>query len=226
METKKSPKANLENYRGYFLKTGIIISLAAVLLAFEWKEGYNDDFDRSSFTSLTIEPDMIPRTFPKEQPKIVPPIKVKVLDKITIIDDNQKGDDLTGLLPSDDPYPTIIDIAPIVDKPDPDPLDPWKLEVQPQFIGGDEALISFLEKNLDYPDEAVRENISGKVFIKFIIDEKGKVTDINVERGVHYDLDNEALRVVSLMPDWKPGFAGGKYVKSYFILPINFKFSN
>lgn len=221
METKKNSKANLEKYRGIFLKTGFIISLAVILLSFEWESNSIKDFDRGSFISI-IDDDPIPQTFRKEPPKIIPPVIIKVLDKIDIIDDSADDDDLTGLITSDDQNLPIYNIDPIIDDPVVDTFNPWELEISPKFIGGDEALNQFMSENLKYPRDAFNEDVQGKVFVKFVVDEKGKVTDIHIERGVNNDLDKEAMRVVSIMPDWKPGFVGGKYVKSFFIIPVRF----
>jgi len=93
----------------------------------------------------------------------------------------------------------------------------------PEFPGGTAALIEYLSQNIKYPESAKEKNISGKVFIKFVIDITGKVTQAEVIRGVHPDLDNEALRVVSAMPNWQPGMHEGKLVNVFFNLPINFK---
>jgi TonB family protein len=93
----------------------------------------------------------------------------------------------------------------------------------PEFPGGTTALFEYLSQNIVYPETAREENASGKVFVKFVIDVNGKVTQAEVIRGVHPDLDNEALRVVNTMPNWQPGMHEGKLVNVVFNLPINFQ---
>ena len=76
---------------------------------------------------------------------------------------------------------------------------------------------------LKYPRQAVEEGIQGKVLVDFVIDEKGKVKDAKVVKGVHPLLDDEALRVINASPDWKPGKVGGRKVKSEMSLYVEFR---
>ena len=96
------------------------------------------------------------------------------------------------------------------------------VEQMPEFQGGSEALAKFMIDHVRYPDEAKKEKITGKVFISFVIDEKGNVTEARVERAVHPLLDQEALRAVNEMPVWKPGRDKGKAVKVSIVLPVQF----
>jgi len=95
--------------------------------------------------------------------------------------------------------------------------------VLPQFIGGDELLMRFIAGNVKYPKDAVKRKIQGQVVVRFVITKEGKVTDPHVLKSVHHLLDEEALRVISLMPDWIPGTLNEKPVSVYFNLPISFK---
>jgi TonB family protein len=95
-------------------------------------------------------------------------------------------------------------------------------QVQPEFPGGQDSLQAFLENNLVYPEKAKREHIQGKVYIGFLVDRTGKIKNPKILSSVSEELDNEALRVVNMMPDWKPGTAGGSVVDVQYILPIDF----
>ena len=97
------------------------------------------------------------------------------------------------------------------------------LDVVPNFPGGMDKMMLFIAQNTKYPQNAKDNGIQGKVFVEFIIDQKGKVTNVKLKRSVDKELDAEAIRVVSLMPDWNPGEKDGKKVKTSFIIPINFK---
>lgn len=81
----------------------------------------------------------------------------------------------------------------------------------------------YLSTQLVYPQSAQEQNIEGKVVLKFVVDSLGNLRDITVIRSVHPALDSESIRVVSSMPDWKPGKQNGKAVNVYYTLPINFK---
>lgn len=92
----------------------------------------------------------------------------------------------------------------------------------PEFKGGQEALIQFMQTNVVYPEEAKKNRVQGKVFVSFVIDESGVVTGSKIERSINPVLDKEALRVVKQMTDWTPGKKDGKPVKVSMTLPIMF----
>lgn len=95
-------------------------------------------------------------------------------------------------------------------------------EIMPEFIGGPDALDEFLKKNLVYPPDAKAQGIQGKVYIQFIVEKDGSVTNVIVRRSAHALLDAEAMRVVKLMPAWKPGTMRGKKVRVRYTLPVVF----
>jgi protein TonB len=95
-------------------------------------------------------------------------------------------------------------------------------EEMPEYPGGIDAMNQFIVKNMRYPDSAINANIEGKIKVKFIVDENGIVGDVHAVNSLGYGLEQEAERVVAIMPHWKPGKANGKLVKVYFVLPIQF----
>ena len=96
------------------------------------------------------------------------------------------------------------------------------VEKMPEYPGGMEALKNDIMNNIRYPELAKKNGIQGKVYVSFVIDKKGKVTDARVVKGVDSSLDQESLRVISNLKDWTPGMEKGKKVKVEFTLPINF----
>ncbi len=96
------------------------------------------------------------------------------------------------------------------------------VEEQPIFPGGEDALLAFIQKTTRYPDEAIEAGVSGRVFVGFVIDTRGKVTNVKLLRGVSRALDEEALRVIRLMPDWMPGRQNGHTVRVSYSVPVNF----
>jgi TonB family protein len=97
----------------------------------------------------------------------------------------------------------------------------------PTFNGGDmDDFRRFIAFNLRYPQEAAAKGIQGRVFIQFMVDKEGNVTDVMVVRGAHKLLDEEAIRLVESSPKWKPGKQNGVPVNVRFTFPINFVFSN
>ena len=100
------------------------------------------------------------------------------------------------------------------------------VEQKPVFPGGQKALMEFLKSNLVYPKAARDSSIQGRVIVKFTVEKDGSITDVEVVRGVHPALDEEAVRVVSMMPKWKPGTQMGDTVRTKFTLPVLFRFSD
>ncbi len=97
------------------------------------------------------------------------------------------------------------------------------VEQMPEYPGGIPALIQFLQENLQYPELAMASRIEGRVLVAFIVEKDGSISDIHTVRSVDPSLDKEAIRVVSIMPKWAPGYMNGKPVRVRFTLPINFK---
>jgi len=97
------------------------------------------------------------------------------------------------------------------------------VEDMPEFPGGDLGLMKYIQKNVKYPPDAKGHNITGKVYISFIVDKTGSVTNIKVVRGVDKSLDDEAVRVIRSLPKYKPGNQRGKPARVMFTVPINFK---
>ncbi|KAF5034861.1 hypothetical protein DSECCO2_591670 [anaerobic digester metagenome] len=95
-------------------------------------------------------------------------------------------------------------------------------EEQPEFPGGQEALMTFLANNIHYPQDARDNGIHGTVHITFVIEPNGELSNIKVLSGIGGGCDEEAIRVISLMPAWKPGIQRGKPVRVFFHLPIRF----
>ncbi len=98
-----------------------------------------------------------------------------------------------------------------------------EVDQQAAFPGGFEAMAKFLSKNLNYPEVPRRMSIQGTVFVSFIVDKEGNLSDVQLVKGIHADCDKEAIRVVHLMPPWKAGKQDGLDVKSRLVLPIKFK---
>lgn len=97
------------------------------------------------------------------------------------------------------------------------------VENMPQFPGGDEGRIDYMVKNMKYPKEAVEKGLEGTVYVSFIVEPDGAVSNAKVLKGIGKPCDEEAVRVVSAMPKWKPGTQNGKAVRVQFTLPVNFK---
>lgn len=97
------------------------------------------------------------------------------------------------------------------------------VDQNPQFFGGSAGMSEFIQNNLTYPDQAIKANVEGQVFIEFTVGPSGKIDHVKVIKGIGFGCDEEAVRVVKLMPDWMPGKQGGVPVRVRFTLPITFQ---
>lgn len=99
------------------------------------------------------------------------------------------------------------------------------VEQMPEFPGGTQAMMAYLTKQLQYPEEAKEEGIQGKVFLSLVVNQDGSISDVRVLRGAHPLLDREAIRVVKSMPKWNPGMQNGRACRVQYNLPVAFKLS-
>jgi protein TonB len=94
---------------------------------------------------------------------------------------------------------------------------------QAEFKGGEDELIKYLMTNKNYTEEIKKQNIKGRVYVRFSISEKGKIANVEIIRKIHPIIDKEALRLINAMPDWNPAELNGKPIESSQILPVIFK---
>ena len=97
-----------------------------------------------------------------------------------------------------------------------------QVEQMPEYPGGMPAMIDFLQTNLKYPEDAVKQKVSGRVMVMFVVETDGSLSNVRVARKVFPSLDAEAVRVVKTMPKWKPGKENGRPVRVNFTLPVVF----
>jgi protein TonB len=99
-------------------------------------------------------------------------------------------------------------------------------EVEPEFPGGESAMIAFIQKNIVYPEYSREMGEQGVVYVQFVVNADGSISEVNTIKGVSDSLDAEAERVIRLMPNWKPGMQGGKYIRVRYTIPISFTIDN
>jgi len=223
MKTKKSKKANLENYRTIFLQIGIILTLSAILFAFEWKSEVEIEQLTNTGTSWIDIQDMTPVTRPEPVKKVVkPPVPIEKLiiekNDAIIVDEPV----FTGIeVDWDDP----IDIE-IYEEPEVVDEDPiyYKVEEYPKFMGKDDnAFRMYIINNIKFPVDAQENGLVGKVQAQFVVDLDGSLSQIKILRGVHPSIDKEVLRVIQDSPKWEPAIQAGKNVRAMYGIIISFE---
>ena len=223
METKKNPKKDLNRQMTLFLQIGLVFALTVVLVAFEWRTYEKNEFTLVSSGAVQIDEEMVQITQqeqPLEPPKPVSPTTFEITDDTAAIQDVINID--IEVRP-DQPAPAYVPVIPEVE---PEPIEEkifTFVEEYPEFPGGDKALREFILNNLNYPEIARKSGITGTVYVQFVVEKDGSISDVKVVRGIGGGCDEEAVRVVKSMPKWKPGKQRGQPVRVYFTLPIEFK---
>ncbi len=231
MEEKKSKKADLEQYKGVFFEAGLALTLLVIFIAFEWGTKVTKAEEFGPVQTVLEDEEQIPITRQEDiQLPPPPPPQQTVADVIEILDDNVKVDDDLNIdsEAEEDTHVEIQEIQEVeqVEEEEEEPAVFFIVEEMPKFPGGDLALRKYIAENIRYPEMAKENDIQGTVYVRFVVNEKGKVTDVQVIRGVDPLLDAEAVRVVKSLPDYTPGKQRGKAVKVSHSVPIKFALQN
>lgn len=156
--------------------------------------------------------------------KFVPPkvVKEEVVEEIPTIEEIKQHE--VAAVEVEGPTEVIFDepVEEVVVEEDDNKIF-TVVEQQPEFQGGYEAMMNFIKKNMRYPASARRMGVDGTVYVSFVVSKDGSISEVKTIRGISADCDKEAMRVVSMMPAWRPGKQNGKPVFVRFVLPIKFK---
>lgn len=223
MEAKKSPKADLENKKRIFLQIGLAIALLGVLAAFEWKTYERQVYDLGTLEMDFIEEEDIPITRQETPPPPPPP---EASTELVIVDDDVEIEEEFMVDVEATVMTEVKEFTPVVVVQEEEEISEEVIftvvEDQPSYPGGEEARIRYLQENLRYPQMAREAGIQGTVFVTFVVERDGSVTDVRVLRGIGGGCDEEAVRVVQNMPRWNPGRQRGQPVRVQFNMPIRF----
>jgi protein TonB len=222
MEVTKTQKADLENKKVLFFQIGLIFALLVVFLAFEYKSYDKITLDLASRAIDDTPEEIVPIT--EQTVKPPPPPPPKQVTKITIVEDDVEVEDdiqidveadatteMAAYVPQEMGEEEIVEAEIFT-----------VVESMPEFPGGMGKLMTYLATNIKYPPLAKESGIQGRVFINFVVEPDGKISQVKVLRGIGGGCDEEAVRVVQGMPKWKPGLQRGKPVRVSYNLPVKF----
>lgn len=211
-------KANPISYdRGLVLQIGLILSLSVVLFAFRWHqvlpESIIKDPGEEPIELIDFEASIVLHRLPQpphlqEKTEATAALTPSTTD---LVSDWPETPLFTSVLPTiPDEFIDSVEVYVPGD------------EVFPRFPGGNEALMRYLSNNLRYNSTAIEFGISGRVFISFVVQADGSISEVRILKGLGYGLDEEAIRVVKSMPRWIPGTQNGRPVAVAYNLPIQF----
>ncbi|MFT5777607.1 MAG: protein TonB [Crocinitomicaceae bacterium] len=221
MELKKGKEANIDRVRVPIILLGLLFSGSLVLASFSYetldsdgnmenKDALATQLDYQQEEMDTPEPEDVPE---QEQIDVPPPLHDDILEL-----DNK---DVPPVPDIDRPLPPPIPIGPPV--PPVPPIEVVEFpDVDAGFPGGVNAMKKWIQEIVVYPELSMRIGDQGKVYLSFVVEADGSVTNIKVERKVSPELDTEAKRVVRKMPKWVPGEVKGRAVRTRCRLPITF----
>lgn len=161
---------------------------------------------------------------PKKDEEVVietPPPAQNEIDTKKISNVNKEGSEDVGAISIADDQPEVVEIVK-VEKPVEEEIF-TAVEQQPDFPGGQSAMYKFLGENIKYPAAAQRANVSGRVFVKFVVEKDGSIGAVEVLKGIGFGCDEEAIRVIKSMPKWNPGRQNGKNVRVFYNMPVVYK---
>ncbi|MBQ4175667.1 MAG: energy transducer TonB [Prevotella sp.] len=236
MESKKTSKADLNEKRGTFFVLGIILALSLLFVSLEYTSKEFDSFLEDEYLDdLAQDFELLPSMDEEEELETASPQErttvltenIKVTEEVPSEIDNtsiptplieqEVTEDMTNEKEADEQTP------PNVAEQAEEPIQFRIVEQYPEFPGGMTEYMKWLTRNLRYPDIARSQKIQGKVVVQFIVNQDGTIADAKVVKSVNPHLDREAMRVIRMMPSWKPGIQDNKPCKTMVAVPIVFK---
>ncbi len=221
MEEKKNSKYDINRYRGLFFNGGLVLSLSLVLMAFEWKTP-----EVASVIDLSTEiPDDV--TLIEPPATIIPPPpkpKVEVFQLIEKPDEEiiDEPEILVDMFIEETDVIEEVEFVEEIPEEEPEKIHTI-VEKMPSFQGGDQAMfVKYIGERIKYPKLAQRIGKEGKVFVQFVVDKDGSMTEISVVKGIGAGCDEEVLRVMKDAPKWEPGKQRGRAVRVRMIVPVRF----
>ena len=225
MELKKNPKADLEKRRGLYLEIGLVVALVAALVAFNVKSYDREAKEALEREAVLEEEEIIIQTDIQEPPPPPPPEVPEVTTVIEVVADDKEDIKEVNFSAEVTDDTKNIEITPVVVEEEEDEAETQiftVVENDPEFPGGMEALYKYLAQNIKYPQLARDNNITGRVYVTFVVEKDGSIANPKVLRDIGGGCGQEAIRVVKSMPKWTPGKQRGKAVRVQFNLPVNF----
>ena len=226
MEIKKSPKADLEGKKSTWLLIGYVLILAVLFVSFEWTERDKQVTTDTGILEPIFEEEMVPITEQEEVKQAPPPPEApKVEEVLKIVENDAQVEEST--IQSSEETGQAVDVKYVPVDVEEEPVEEEQIfqvvEEMPEFPGGMAECLKFLAKNIKYPTIAQENGVQGRVIVQFVVNSDGTIVDPVVMRSVDPYLDKEALRVIRMMPKWKPGKQRGKAVRVKYTVPVTFK---
>ncbi len=224
MEIKKNPHVDAERTRLPFTLVGLFFTASIIFMAFTYSSGKiekkGDDagdnkkdiaFDPTEIEDVPPPEDTPP---PPDTPEVPPPPSDEVKES-----EKEEEQTKVSIAPPDTPPP-----PPSTAPPAPVQEEIFDVvEDEPAYPGGEAEMQKFIKSNIKYPEMSIQMGDQGKVYVRFVVEKDGSISNVSIARSVTPELDKEAIRVVRMMPSWSPGKQRGRPVRTNVVIPIVFK---
>lgn len=233
MQPKKSEKADLENYRGLFTQFGLIIALLLAIVLIEWKT-YDQSVADLGELDVEVDDEIIPITNREIAPPPPPPPPPP--EVIEVVEDDVELEEELEIQTTETDMMEEVEVIEIEEEESDEVLSFAVVESVPIFPGCEDSkdnnerkmcfqqkILQFVGREFQFPEMARQMGIQGRVYVNFVIEKNGSISNVQVMRGVDPLLDDEAVRVVKKLPKLTPAKQRGKPVRMSFTLPINAK---
>ncbi|MEO9850701.1 MAG: TonB family protein [Reichenbachiella sp.] len=220
----KRAKADAQkNNSTMFFFIGLALALGMVITAFEWnfEKGAlvkdllvdNTEWEEVQDIPLTSQPPPPPPMQVIQQPVIVEVPDEEILEEVEVNMDVETTEDMA-----------VEEVEFAMELPEEKAEEIFLLvEDKPEPKGGIKAFYKYVADNIRYPREATENRVEGRVYVQFVVNSQGKISDVEAVKGIGAGCDEEAARIVNEAPDWNPGKQRGKPVSVRMVLPITFK---
>jgi protein TonB len=222
MEAKKTEKADLTRTTSFFFSIGLFITMILVVMAFEWKEADEGVMDLTGKRTDTFEETLeVP---PTEQPPPPPPV-IQQPQVVEVPDEEEIKEDIKVNLDVEVTEEAKVEQIVVQAEEPKEETDEIFTVVEESAApkGGMAAFYKYVGEKIKYPAQARRMGIEGRVFVEFVINKDGSLSDVKAIKGIGAGCDEEAVRIIQSAPPWTPGKQRGKPVKQRYTLPIIFK---
>ncbi|MDW3210142.1 MAG: energy transducer TonB [Reichenbachiella sp.] len=223
MAWKRQRRETQDNRSTMFFFIGLALALTMVIVAFEWKfvddavitelTMDNADWEEIQDIPQTTQPPPPPPQQVIQQPVIVEVPDEEILEEIEVDMDVEITEDMAV---------EEVEFEMVIEEEKAEEIF-MIVEDKPEPKGGVKAFYQYVAENVRYPNKAREDKIQGRVFVQFVVNSKGQISDVVTVKGIGGGCDEEAVRIVSAAPDWNPGKQRGKPVSVRMVLPITFK---
>lgn len=238
MEQKKTQWADIDQRRTTGFLLGLTFVLALFYVTLEWNAiTGNDGFIPLDMNEMVHESDLFPMSNVETMSQMIEKKQIEKVEQLRVVDDNvevsePEDEELEGEAEGDDDEALLKELEQSMDDDmalaslgiDPNnPLNFHVAEELPQFPGGAVEFMKWLTKHLRYPDRARQQKVQGKVVAVFYVEKDGNISGINVTKALQPDCDREVMRVLRMMPKWKPGIQNDRPCRTKVCIPVVFK---